>query len=339
MTNNNDNTNSPDKNFICELVKPDRILAHFDNTELVDLEIKDLVLETTALKNVGWATLFAYMHRRFGLPNVAGDDYKDLSAGWLLSTTNPKVYVKVSPSVGGPDSSFSIYFEQDSNNNENVNLAAFKLSDVQKDEIKKAYRSTLIDLLRPVCIRDAKINALGELGDSDFDSKLLNYDEETDTYDFEVHYHYSSGCPMPEGFFGNKEWKTFRNLLSHLGNGDISAGRNSLMNSLLNEAFEEANKQTDQVKRLMMMSSFENRAILKERLNFSESELELIEKEFRQLTKRDPVKKELLDRLNLNDLDIAVNLLSKAGLKDGGLEKGVKNFLDEHQRSTSRFKI
>lgn len=333
MKNDFNGATLPDKSFACELASLNRNLVPFDNTEIKDLELRDLVLETTALQSVEWAPLFAYMHRRFGHPNMGGDDYKDLSASWMLTTNDPTVFVKVSPSLCGSIFSFGIYFDPNLKDGENINLAAFNLTEEKKSDIRNAYRSTLLDLLRPVCVRDVKINALGELGDSDFDTALKNVNEDTDQYDYEVQYHYSSGCPMPPGIFGDKEWKTLCNILNYMGDGDIVAGRKSILSRLQDEAFKEASKQSDQVKRLMMMSSFENQSILKQHLEFTDSELKLIDKEFRQFAKREPLDKSFLAKieLNMNDVDMAIHLLAKAGLKDGGLKNGITRFLSENR--------
>lgn len=71
--------------------------------------LDDAVLGGTPLKKCQWATLFAYMHRRFGPPHIGGDDYKDLSASWMLTTPDCEVFVRVNPSLSGPGFSFSPY--------------------------------------------------------------------------------------------------------------------------------------------------------------------------------------------------------------------------------------
>lgn len=45
-------------------------------------------------------SLFAYLFRRFGFPNIASDPYKDL-AGYLLTTAHPDMLLRITPYAGG----------------------------------------------------------------------------------------------------------------------------------------------------------------------------------------------------------------------------------------------
>lgn len=146
----------------------------------------DTILDDTPLKSAEWATLFAYMHRRFGSPNIGGDNYKDLSARWLLTSPDPDLFLTVGPSLSGAWFSFTPFFRTDKEGF----LRNLEISKERRAEIDTAYRDVLLDLLRPVCVRDAHINALGELDDDDV---ALEYDEQADQYLFEVDRHSSCG--------------------------------------------------------------------------------------------------------------------------------------------------
>ncbi len=75
--------------------------------------LDDAVLRTSPLRKVNYATLFAYMCRRFGFPHRPGDDYKDLSGSWMLSTPSKSVVVEVSPSLSNPCFSFTPMWVRD----------------------------------------------------------------------------------------------------------------------------------------------------------------------------------------------------------------------------------
>lgn len=185
----------------------------------------DAILDNTPLKSAEWATLFAYMHRRFGPPNVGGDNSKDLSARWLLTSPEPNLFLVVGPSLSGSWFSFAPYFLM----NEGASLRNLEISKERRAEIDTAYRDVLLDLLRPVCVRDHNINALGELDDDD---PLLEYDEDAGQSPFGVDQHPSCGWPSPPGLIGGEEWGRLCGLLRDLGNGDVALGRTAAIDAL-----------------------------------------------------------------------------------------------------------
>lgn len=185
----------------------------------------DPILEDTPLASAEWAILFAYMHRRFGLPNAGRDNYKDLSAAWLLTSPDPDLFLLVGPSLSGAWFCFTPYLRTDKGGF----LRGLDIPKERRAELGAAYRVVLLDLLRPVCIRDAHINALGELDDDD---PLLEFDEDADRYLFEVDQHSSCGWASPPGLFGGEEWGKFCELVSDLGRGDIAAGRTAAIDAL-----------------------------------------------------------------------------------------------------------
>ena len=59
-------------------------------------------------ENIPQGSLFAYLFRRFGHPNLGSDPYKDLCS-YLLTTTDKRMLMKITPYAGG-DSTISISF-------------------------------------------------------------------------------------------------------------------------------------------------------------------------------------------------------------------------------------
>lgn len=196
----------------------------------------DPVLDQTPLKDSEWSTLFAYMHRRFGLPHIGGDNYKDLSAGWMLHSPDPAVFLDVSPSLNGASFSFvPRLLQSETRHTGDLDLSARRIA-----EIRKAYKVVLLDLLRPVCVRDSYINALGVLGDNPLDEALLAYDERNDRHVYAVEYHHTAGYAMPLGLFGGDDWPTVCALVKNLGDGDMAAGRKALIQRLQQPAINDA---------------------------------------------------------------------------------------------------
>lgn len=118
----------------------------------VHYRVCDEILYGTPLRDVGWAELFAYMHRRFGPPLLACNDLaKHLSEPWALGTPDPDVVLLVAPSLSGPAFSFFVTVRK-----------GLTRADL-KDRAAQAYRTTLLDLLRPVWMRDQAMNAMGEV--------------------------------------------------------------------------------------------------------------------------------------------------------------------------------
>lgn len=180
--------------------------------------LTDPVLRRTPLAGCDFAMLFAYMHRRFGPPSIPGDDYKDLSAGWLITTPEPDLGLLVRPSLSGAWNSFTLMAEA------GAGRPRPGMPDYARFE--DAYRAALVDLLRPVNVRDQSFNAMGKLEDDD---ELMACDERKDEPAYAVGYHPSCGWAMPEGLFGNGKWRDLCTHLRILGDGDILAGRDAFI--------------------------------------------------------------------------------------------------------------
>lgn len=209
------------------------------------------VLESTPLKEAQWAPLHAYMQRRFGLGHIGADDYKDLGAGWMLTTPDPSVFIHVCPSLSGPGFSFTPRCA-DPEVGEFIMRGAKEVPPERIEAIKEAYRATLLDLLRPVCVRDVSINALGEV---DEDDPLLHYDEETDESVYEAKRHPSSGYAMPVGLYGGKDWGVLCGLISSMGGGDMEAGRRAAIERLQAPVLVEVAGAPWAVQRLVLLAS------------------------------------------------------------------------------------
>lgn len=195
--------------------------------------LEDRIADATPLRDVTYATLFTYLHRRFGYPSRGSDPYKDLSAAWLLSTPEPDIVIHVLPSVSGNHFTFTIYTTTE--------RTPFKPEPVSREEqfrIAAAYRSLLLDLLRPVCVRDSYINALGEIDDDE----LLAYDEKDEAPLYEVKFAASSGYPILPGLIGTKTWEELLGQAAFFGSDRldglttiVTEGRNRIIAQIPNE--------------------------------------------------------------------------------------------------------
>jgi len=187
--------------------------------------LEDSVLERTPLSKVETSMLFTYMHRRFGLGNIAGDDYKDLGSGWLISTPRDDLFLLVNPSFSGPHFSFTPYvLDKD---------RSLDLHDSVRGELLEsmmdAYERTLLDLLRPVCQRDHDFNVLGEIDEEDNCTPEWAGEGEDDDREDLPRYHPTCGTPMPDGLFGGKDWQRLLGILRLQGDGDIPNGLRNMI--------------------------------------------------------------------------------------------------------------
>lgn len=226
----------PDPAFVASLAtNPGRKLRSaraLDNHRDPILEkdgLTDLVAETTPLKDANYAHLYAYMIRRFGYPQFGGDSAKDLSGRWLLTTPERDIYVQVSPSLNGVVFNFQpvIAIVDDDE------LSWEKLARSELERVAAAYRTVLLDLLRPVSVRDSWINAMGIVDD---DSELLAGDEEQP---FIAPYEPTSTRGVPRAVIEGEAWWSMIAVINHLGGGDISTGRSALLTLGRQAIFEE----------------------------------------------------------------------------------------------------
>jgi len=116
---------------------------------------------------LGYGPLFAYMFRRFGPSEWGSDDLKEIAC-WNLTTPNPDVVLAVSPSPFGAMHSFGFGVRVTRYDN--------RRDLQQKMEVIEALRAAVGDLLWPVDVRDARINACGVMED-DVEPESLPYFE------------------------------------------------------------------------------------------------------------------------------------------------------------------
>ncbi|MHB1702239.1 MAG: hypothetical protein ACYCSN_19315 [Acidobacteriaceae bacterium] len=262
------------------------------------------------------------MHRRFGLPHIAGDNYKDLSAGWMLHSPDPEVFLDVSPSLSGPSFSFEPrLLQSDTRHTGDLDLSARRIA-----EIRKAYKVVLLDLLRPVCVRDSYINALGVLGDNPLDEALLAYDERNDRHVYAVEYHHTAGYAMPPGFFGESDWPTVRALVKNLGDGDMAAGRKALIQRLQQPAIHDAAQAGWPVQRLMLMANWEDRTMLASHIGLRASDVARLESEM--AARHSDAKRwvSIVDEMTDEASATAVSLLARLVLGGGGVASSVRGY-------------
>lgn len=193
--------------------------ANHETRKVVGNALEDKVLDATPLKDVETSMLFTYMHRRFGLPDLGGDEYKDLSAGWILTTPVDDLALIVSPSFSGAGFSFRpVVCLPGEGKSDLAEIAGERLL-----SMAQAYERTLLDLLRPVIQRDMDFNVLGEITDENPVPEWAESGDEED-YDRLPRFHDTCGIPMPDGVFGNKHWEQTLALLHRMGDGDYSLG-------------------------------------------------------------------------------------------------------------------
>lgn len=291
--------------------------------------LDDAVLDSTPLKKCQWATLFTYMHRRFGPPHIGGDDYKDLSASWMLTTPDCEVFVRVNPSLSGPGFSFSPYLVMPRDATKRAHRASdLNLPADRVVAIRKAYRATLLDLLRPVCVRDHHINALGQLGDSALDQALVECDDD-ESNAYELRFHPSCGYAMPLGLFGGNEWPILCSLIRHLGDGDLEAGRVNALQVLQRDVYAEAAGAGWQVHRLMLLGARNQREAVAAGLGLGADDVARFDDEFRALHDRENPNRSIVAEMTDAAVDSASDFLHRLGLLDAELEETVRGMRRE----------
>ncbi len=266
------------------------------------------VLESTPLQEVDWATLFAYMHRRFGPPHSGGDPYKDLGAAWILRTPDPQLFVQVCPSISGAGFSFtpllSVPEAAKLRNIEELEVPEERITGIQE-----AFRTTLLDLLRPVGVRDQWINALGELDLGDADAALAPY---------KVRYHASAGYCVPVGMFGGKEWPVLCGIIRELGAGDFALGRQTAIARLQLPVLSELALAPWPVRRMVLLGYASHSAIAAD-LSLERGDLLRFEEERAALARR-PLPG-FVDEMSEEPLRAAVKFLDRLGIQNHGLAR------------------
>ncbi len=148
------------------------------------------------------------MYRRFGLPNHMGGYTKELSGGWFLTTPSTGLYLLVRPSVDSPAFSFDPLVTKDQ-----VRMGRMERGEALRDEMARSYSLALLDLLRPVPVRDLHINAMGKVPRGD---PLLEDDR------FAVGPESDSALAAPPGLTDN--WMGLIDLARRLGGGNTEKG-------------------------------------------------------------------------------------------------------------------
>ncbi|MHC2876291.1 hypothetical protein ACUXLG_005334 [Ralstonia sp. 121560039-2] len=316
----------PDRSFIANTVDSwgGRLLECRDLWD--GYALSDAVLDSTPLKKVHWATLFAYMHRRFGPPNDGGDNFKDLTAHWIINSPDPDVFVVVNPALSGPGFSVAPYLRASASAAGQVPCASeMGLHPDRVTAIQVAYKATLLDLLRPVSVRDRYINALGEMGNSALDDALLGNGEGDGDNAYELRFHASSGYSMPLGLFGGSDWPTFCALLRQLGNGDHAVGRARVIELLQREAYTEGAAAGWPVQRLLLLGAFAQREAVAAGLGLGAEGVARFEAEMSAIRDRERPERSTIDEMTDAAVETATGLLQRLGLGYKDLEKTVRN--------------
>jgi hypothetical protein len=316
--------NLPDAKFVSTTAKWKGTLL--DCRDLFDgYALNDPVLASTPLIECDWATLFAYMHRRFGMPHVGADDYKDLSGKWMLTTPDSAVFLLVNPSLSGPGFSFTPCILRPDDAPKYAHTASdMELPAQRVEEIKQAYKAVLLDLLRPVCVRDHHINALGELSDSDLDIALLEWDEKNNCDLYEVRFHPSSGFSMPTGLFGGENWVTLCTMIQHHGDGDTAAGLDNVLQILQEEVFADASDESWQVQRLMLLFSGASRQKILAGLRLDEKLISRFNRELKALYDTSHPDYSFVCEMTDDAVNDATQLLEQLGFGGCDVKKSVK---------------
>lgn len=104
--------------------------------------------------NPEYGPLFAYMYRRFGVPEFGSDDHKEI-ANWYITTPDENIMLCVSPRPSGPRYSFGYMLNRTVYNNPR--------NDTQIKAAETAIKTAMVDLCVPVFVRDIPINAAGRM--------------------------------------------------------------------------------------------------------------------------------------------------------------------------------
>ncbi|MGY3581962.1 hypothetical protein ACVIGB_001115 [Bradyrhizobium sp. USDA 4341] len=236
----------PDPAFVASLatnrgkLKSVRSLDDYDNPVLEREALDDLIAETTPLKDADYGRLYTYMARRFGYASIGGDSGKDLSGYWLLTSPEPDVFVMVSPSLNGSVFTFHPMIQLDGK----AEAQRETLPRSELERVAQAYRAVLLDLLRPVSVRDSWINALGIVDD---ESELLEGDDEQP---FIAPYEPTSTRGIPSQLIAGPNWWPMIAIINHLGGGDITEGRDRLLALGRRAIFEEFRRENLDVRML-----------------------------------------------------------------------------------------
>lgn len=134
--------------------------------------------------------LFAYLFRRFGYPNIGWDKEKQL-VEYAITTPIDDLFLTVFPYTGGNRPDLMFGYSLSRSIEEAVSKEVFGNREIPHWEWEKwspdtllyrcneALKQALLDLKRPVYIRDIAINCLGKIKD-----ELDTFDEPAKVYEF-----------------------------------------------------------------------------------------------------------------------------------------------------------
>ena len=106
-----------------------------------------------------YSSLFVYMYRRFGIPEVGSDPYKEIAC-WYIKTPDPAVALIVSPRPSGLRYSFGYLVDTNI-----YNYQSHDEIEAIKTAIEPSLKQSMRDLLIPTNVRDVFINAIGRAED------------------------------------------------------------------------------------------------------------------------------------------------------------------------------
>mgnify|MGYP007041524796 FL=1 len=199
------------REFRAAIAAPDcRLTSALGGTMHLDRIVREV------LPKAGYGPLLAYLNRRFGPPPRGSDPHKSLCGAWLLTTPHPELFIMVEPSVSGPEYAFYYALTRD------ADRRLRRAEEAWSDEIHcwkpagdgarryleiagpfhRAARHALLDLLRPVRVRDLWIDAQGRVKDSDV---RLAYDEEAERHDLAAEPAASSNYGIPREIFSDPQ--------------------------------------------------------------------------------------------------------------------------------------
>lgn len=208
-------------------------------------------VETTPLQDCNWATLFSYMHCRFGLPHMRSMDLGPC-VGWLLTTPDPELFVSVVPSTCAGQYFFEVLTSCTPILDWRVDKR-LGFSPERVEAFVAAYRATLFDLLRPVRFDVEQIDALGRIEGSWPPANNEGRRPGEDIIEAKASRHFSE--PMPSGLFGGESWDALCRIISSAGDGDFSVGKDRVLADLRKSRLVDLGEVlTWPVLRLMVMS-------------------------------------------------------------------------------------
>ncbi len=183
----------------------------------------DEVLYGTPLGEAGYGPLMAYMQRRFGFPSYDGDRRKDVCGSWCVSTPDPDLFLFVTPGTRGAFTTFIPYLRTPETRDE---YGRHVVPCERRSALREAYRTALLDLLRPVHTDGDFINALGVVEKG---TLLADYPGRGNDHTFEADHSRASTSSVPVEVAGTREWDEMLSMLARLGGGDRLQGTRRLV--------------------------------------------------------------------------------------------------------------